>query len=219
MQEKLPKVKRSFYVFFVKRALDVILSGFAILLFSPLFVIISFLELLFHGWPILYTQERPGLHGEPFRIYKFRSMTNKKDKHGRLLPSEKRLTRFGRFLRRYSLDELPELFCIFKGDMSIVGPRPLLPEYMPLYSKRHRRRHALRPGLTCVPLKPVKTWTWNDQFENDIWYIEHCSFLVDLRMVVAIIRETIDGADYRVDDTREAFNGKNLYSNAKEKSK
>lgn len=208
MTNEIPKVKRTFYTIVVKRLLDIVLSGIALVILSPLFLIISILELIYHGSPIFYAQERPGLHGKIFKLYKFRSMTNEKDGNGELLPSEKRLTSFGRFIRRFSLDELPELFCIFTGKMSIIGPRPLLVKYLPYYTKRHIMRHEVRPGFACVPLKPMKTWTWNDQFENDIWYIENCSFLVDLKMIFAVAREAISGAEYRVNDTREAFDGK-----------
>ena len=145
-------------------------------------------------------------------------MTNEKDENGNLLPGEERVTPFGRFIRRFSLDELPELFCIFKGEMSIIGPRPLLPEYLPYYTPRHRMRHEMRPGLACVSLKPLKTWTWNDQFETDIWYIEHCSFLIDVRMVFAVAKAAVVGSEYRVNDTREGFDGKNLYTDAGKKS-
>ena len=213
MTDKMPKVRKTIYTMAVKRILDVILSGMAIVILCPLFFILVILELCFHGRPILYSQERPGLHGKIFKIYKFRSMTDEKDMNGRLLQSEDRLTRF---IRRFSLDELPELFCIFTGKMSIIGPRPLLVKYLPLYTKRHMMRHEVRPGFACVPLKPVKTWCWNDQFENDIWYIENCSFLVDAKMIFAVLREAASGAKYRVDDTRTEFNGKNLYIDAKE---
>lgn len=210
------RVKRTIYTMVVKRFLDIILSGMAIILLSPVMILVAFFELVFQGYPIVFAQERPGLKGKLFKLYKFRSMTNKKDKNGKLLPGNQRLTSFGKFIRKYSLDELPELFCILKGDMSIIGPRPLLPEYMPLYTKRHKMRHAVRPGFACVPLKPIKTWSWNDQFENDIWYIENCSFLVDVKMVFAVAREAILGSEYRVDDTRTEFTGDNLYSDAKE---
>ena len=176
---------------------------------------IVLLELICHGRPVLFAQERPGLHGKMFRIYKFRSMTNATDEKGALLPSEQRLTSLGRFLRRFSLDELPELFCIFTGKMSVIGPRPLLPEYLPLYSPRHRMRHEMRPGLACVPLRPIETWQWYDQFENDIFYIENCSFLLDLKMVFAVAKEALVGSEYRVSDLREEFNGENLYADAK----
>lgn len=216
MADDMPKVKRTFYTMVVKRLLDIVISGIAIVILSPLFLIMSILELIYHGSPIFYAQERPGLHGKIFKLYKFRSMTNEKDENDELLPSEKRLTSFGRFIRRFSLDELPELFCIFTGRMSIIGPRPLLVKYLPLYSKRHMMRHEARPGFACMSLKPIKTWTWNDQFENDIWYVENCSFLVDIKMIFAVAREALAGAEYRVDDTRSEFNGDNLYSDAKE---
>ena len=205
MSEKMPKVRKTLYTICIKRFFDVFLSGIAIVILSPLFVIIGTLELVFHGYPILFAQERPGYRGKLFKLYKFRSMTNKKDKNGNLLPGNQRLTPFGKFIRKFSLDELPELFCILKGDMSIIGPRPLLPEYLQYYTKRHKMRHAVRPGFACVPLKPMKTWSWNDQFENDIWYIENCSFLVDVKMVFAVAREAITGAEYRVNDTSGKF--------------
>lgn len=211
----MPKAKKSVYTVVVKRLLDIWISGIAIIVLIPIFLAISILEIVFHGRPILYSQDRPGLHGRIFKIYKFRSMTNEKDENGVLLPGDKRVTTFGRILRRFSLDELPELFCIFSGKMSIVGPRPLHVRYLPLYTKRHAMRHEVRPGLACVPIKPMKTWTWNDQFENDIWYIENCSFFVDLKMIIGLVAEAISGSDYRSGDTRKEFNGKNLYEDAK----
>ncbi len=218
MADEMPKVKRSFYTLVVKRLLDIVLSGLAIVVLSPLLLIVVILELIYHGRPVLYAQERPGLHGEIFKIYKFRSMTNEVDENGELLPSEKRLTSFGKIIRRFSIDEIPELFCIFTGKMSIIGPRPLLVRYLPLYSPRHMMRHEVRPGFACVPLKPMKTWTWNDQFENDIWYVEHSSFFVDVKMLFAVAREAIAGSEYRVDDTRQEFQGDNLFNDAKKKN-
>lgn len=215
MVEDIPKVKKTIYTVFVKRLLDVIISFFAIVILSPLLLIISILELIFHGRPILFAQERPGFHEKVFRVYKFRSMSNDVDENGELLPEDKRATKFGKFIRRFSLDELPELFCIFTGQMSIIGPRPLLVRYLPLYTQRHKHRHDVRPGFACVPLKPINSWTWNDQFENDIWYIENCSFIVDLKMVFAVIKEAIAGAEYRVSGMREEYNGKNLCEDAK----
>ena len=215
----MPIVKKTIYTIVIKRLFDIVLSSLAIVGLSPVFIIITVLELIFHGTPVLYSQERPGLHGQLFKIYKFRSMTNDRDINGVLLPSEQRLTQFGRFIRRFSFDELPELFCIFKGDMSIIGPRPLLVKYLPLYTKRHMLRHEVRPGLACVPLTTRKTWSWNDQFENDIWYIENCCFAIDFKMVFAVIREAIIGSEYRVDDTRSEFTGNNLYYDAKHENK
>lgn len=215
MAEEMLKARRTFYTVIVKRFLDIVMSGLAIVILSPLLLIISILELIYHGRPILFAQERPGLHGTIFKVYKFRSMTDDTDEKGNLYPEEHRTTKFGRALRRFSLDELPELFCIFTGKMSIIGPRPLLVRYIPLYTQRHMHRHDVRPGFACVPLKPMKTWSWNDQFENDIWYIENCSFLVDVKMVFAVLREAIVGEDYRVSGTRDEYNGKNLYEDAK----
>ena len=215
MAEEMLKARRTFYTVIVKRFLDIVMSGLAIVILSPLLLIISILELIYHGRPILFAQERPGLHGTIFKVYKFRSMTDDTDEKGNLYPEEQRTTKFGRALRRFSLDELPELFCIFTGKMSIIGPRPLLVRYIPLYTQRHMHRHDVRPGFACVPLKPMKTWSWNDQFENDIWYIENCSFLVDVKMVFAVLREAIVGEDYRVSETRDEYNGKNLYEDAK----
>lgn len=212
---QMPKVRKTIYTVFVKRGLDILLSGLAILVLSPLLLLLAVLELVFHGRPILFAQKRPGLHGKIFKLYKFRSMTNETDAEGNLLPEDRRSTRFGRFIRRYSLDELPELFCILTGKMSIIGPRPLLARYLPLYTPRHMMRHEVRPGLACVPLKPIKTWTWNDQFENDIWYIENCSFSVDVKMILAVAREAVAGAGYRVVGDREEFVGTNLYTDAK----
>lgn len=214
-QDQIPVVRKSFYTLIGKRLLDVVLSGLAIIVLSPIFLIVSILELIIHGRPIFYTQERPGYKEQLFKIIKFRSMNNKKDEKGELLSGSERLTPFGRFLRRTSLDELPELFCIFTGKMSIIGPRPLLPMSLPYYTVRHRKRHDVRPGLACVPLKPISSWTWNDQFENDIWYIENCSFIVDLKMLFAVLREAIIGSDYRVDDTRPEYDGTNLYYDPK----
>ena len=215
MAEEMLKARRTFYTVILKRFLDIVVSGLAIVILSPLLLIISILELIYHGRPILFAQERPGLHGTIFKVYKFRSMTDDTDEKGNLYPEEHRTTKFGRALRRFSLDELPELFCIFTGKMSIIGPRPLLARYIPLYTQRHMHRHDVRPGFACVPLKPMKTWSWNDQFENDIWYIENCSFLVDVKMVFAVLREAIVGEDYRVSGTRDEYNGKNLYEDAK----
>lgn len=217
--ESLPQPRRTFYTIVVKRCLDILLSGFALLVLSPLLLMLVILELIFHGRPIFYSQKRPGLHGKIFSIYKFRSMSNQCDEQGNLLPGSQRLTAFGRFIRRYSLDELPELWCILKGDMSIIGPRPLLPEYLPYYTPRHMQRHSVRPGLTCEPLHPMKTWTWNDQFENDLDYIQHMSFCVDVAEVFAVFRAAMRGSEYRVEDTRGGFNGKNLYSDAETSGK
>ena len=205
-------IPNNFYSKYGKRILDVCLSSLAIICFAPLFVLVYVLELRFHGKPAVYCTKRPGKDGKIFELYKFRSMTNEKDKNGYLLPESQRLTKFGYFLRKTSIDELAGLFNILRGDMSVIGPRPLLIEYLPLYNERHAKRHLIKPGLACVRIMPTdsKTWTWREQFENDIWYIEHLSFITDLKMVLAVFKETIKGAEYRANDTRVAFDGKNL---------
>lgn len=210
---KIPVVNNSFYARYGKRILDIVLSGIAIVCLCWLFLIVAILELVFHGRPVLYKTRRPGKDGKIINLYKFRSMTNERGEDGLLLPEEKRLTKFGLFIRKTSIDELPELINIFKGEMSIIGPRPLLVEYMPLYSPRHAKRHMVRPGLACVRIMPSesKTWTWGEQFENDIWYIEHLTFGVDIKMVFAVAKEAIKGAEYRANDTRVPFTGENLF--------
>ena len=212
MENDLPKVKKTFYSVVVKRLLDIILSGTALIILSPLLLIVCIMELIFHGTPIIYCTKRPGKDGELFNIYKFRSMTNERGEDGHLLPSEKRLTKFGYLIRKTSIDELPGLINIIKGDMSIVGPRALLVEYLQYYTPRHAMRHAVRPGLTLERITKTdsKTWTWREQFENDIWYIEHISFITDVQMVLAIITAAIKGSEYRARDTRTPFDGTNL---------
>ena len=203
---------KGIYAIYIKRILDICLSGLALVVLSPVLFIIYLLEIVFHGFPAIYKTKRPGKNGKVFNLYKFRSMTNEKDNNGELLPEDKRLTKLGLFLRKTSIDELPELINIFKGDMSIIGPRPLLVEYLPLYSPRHSMRHAVRPGLACVRIMPSdsKTWTWGEQFDNDIYYIEHISFITDVHMIIAVIKEVIKGSDYRANDTRVPFDGTNL---------
>lgn len=200
---------KNLYTMFGKRTLDVLLSGTAIVILSPLLGVVAVLELKYHGKPVLYHTLRPGKDGNPFKMYKFRSMTNATDKDGNLLPDKDRLTSFGKFIRKTSIDELPELFNIFKGDMSIIGPRPLLMEYMDFYSPRHKMRHAVRPGLACVRVheKPGDTWTWADQFENDIWYIENLSFKTDVQELIAIVKKVLFPDKFRSDSTRVPFLG------------
>ncbi len=200
------------YAKYIKRFLDFSLSLVALIILSPVMLTVAVLEYIFHGSPIIYNTRRPGKDQKIFNLYKFRSMTNETDENGRLLPEAERLTKFGSFIRRTSLDELPELINILKGDMSIIGPRPLLVEYLELYNSRHIQRHLVRPGLACVRIIPggSGTWTWRDQFENDIWYIENLSFLTDLKMLFAIIRKVFGNNDVRANDTRIPFDGKNL---------
>ena len=210
-----PTPRKSLYTMFIKRGLDIVLSGTALLILSPVFAVVSIMEILFHGFPIFYIDKRPGKNGVIFGLYKFRSMNNAKDKDGNLLHPSKRITPFGRVLRRYSIDELPGLINVFKGDMSIIGPRPLMVDYLPLYNERHKYRHAMRPGLACWDLRAGNkltsaSFTWNAQFESDIFYIENCSFLLDVRMVIKTIEILFSKSEMRTNSDRVKFNGHNL---------
>lgn len=211
----IPRPRKSLYSAYIKRFLDIIISGCALTVLSPLFLIVSILEIIFHGFPIFYIDKRPGKDGKIFGLYKFRSMNNAKDADGKLLHPSKRITPFGRILRRYSIDELPGLINVFKGDMSIIGPRPLMVDYLPLYNQRHKFRHAMRPGLACWDLKAGNkltsaSFTWNAQFESDIYYIEHCSFILDVRMVIKTIEILFSKSEMRTNSDRVKFNGHNL---------
>ena len=216
MEDILPKARKTFYTEVVKRVLDILLSGIGLIVLIPLFIVVYLLELKYHGSPAFFNQERVGLHNKIFKMYKFRSMTNETDENGELLPDSVRLTEFGEFIRGKSIDELPQLLCIFKGEMSIIGPRPLPVKYLQYYTPRHMKRHEVKPGLALLPITPLKTWSYFDQFETDIWYIQNCSFIVDVKILIAIIKEIISPSDYRKKATREHYNGKNLYTDAKD---
>lgn len=196
----------------MKRLFDFIvaLSAFAMLL--PIIVIVAILIRTKLGSPILFTQNRPGLHGKVFKMMKFRSMLDAKDKHGNLLPDNERMTKFGAFLRSTSLDELPGLFNVLKGDMSLVGPRPLLVQYLPLYNSEQAKRHNVRPGITgWAQVNGRNAIGWDEKFTLDVWYVENQSFLLDMKILLltvkkVFIREGIS-ADGHV--TIEPFKGSN----------
>ena len=172
------------YQKYFKRMLDLVLSLIALVLLSPVMLIVSILVKINLGSPVIFKQERPGLNGKIFTLYKFRSMKNEVDKNGVLLPNEKRITPFGRRLRSTSLDELPELINIMKGDMSIIGPRPLLTEYLAYYTEEQSRRHNVRPGLTGVSaISGRASLSWDEQLEKDVWYVDNISFLLDLKII------------------------------------
>lgn len=176
------------YKKFFKRFFDIILSLIAIIILSPVYLIISILVFIFMGWPILFKQPRPGKNEKIFNMYKFRTMTNKKDKDGNLLPDEQRLPKFGRFLRKTSLDELPEMFCILTGTMSFIGPRPLLVEYLPYYTKEEHHRHDVRPGLTGLAQANGRNLVnWDDRFKLDLEYVNNVSLKMDLSIVMKTI--------------------------------
>jgi len=169
-----------------KRALDIVLSALAIAILSPLLAGIAIFVRLRLGSPILFEQTRPGLEGRPFTLIKFRSMTDARDAQGALLPDERRLTRLGRLIRSASLDELPELVNVLKGQMSLVGPRPLLMDYLPRYSARQRRRHEVRPGLTGLAQVSGRNFlSWADKLELDVWYIDNWSLWLDLKIIAS----------------------------------
>ncbi len=186
------------YQRFFKRGLDIVLSGGALVVLSPLFLILSVLVRVKLGSPVVFSQERPGRidpktgKEKIFTLYKFRTMTNAKDENGNLLPAKERLTHFGKKLRSTSLDELPELVNILKGDMSVVGPRPLLVKYLPLYSEAQRRRHLVRPGLTgYAQANGRNSLSWEQKFDMDVYYVDHLSFGLDIKIFFQTIKAVL----------------------------
>lgn len=169
----------------LKRVMDVVLSALGLLVLSPVLVAVAVAVAARLGRPVLFRQTRPGLGGEPFTLYKFRTLTDACDPEGHRLPDEQRLTRFGQWLRSTSLDELPELFNVLRGDMSLVGPRPLLPEYLPRYSDEQARRHLVRPGMTgWAQVNGRNDRTWEDKLSLDVWYVDHQGPWLDLRILL-----------------------------------
>lgn len=198
------------YANYVKRILDLTLSLIAVILCSPIFLILFLLVRFKLGSPVLFTQERPGKDEKIFRLYKFRTMTSQTDAQGELLPDEIRLTSFGKKLRATSLDELPELFNILKGDMSIVGPRPLLVKYLSLYNEEQRHRHDVRPGLTGqAQVHGRNAISWEEKFKHDVEYTRNVTFLNDCRIILATILKVIkkDGISSETSATMEEFRG------------
>ena len=174
---------------YIKRLLDIILSLIAIIILLPIYAIISILVLIFMGWPILFKQPRPGKNEKIFNMYKFRTMTNKRDENGNLLPDKERLNKFGKFLRATSLDELPELFCILTGKMSIVGPRPLLVKYLQYYTEEEKHRHDVRPGLTgWAQVNGRNLVNWEERFTYDIEYTNKVSLKMDIKIILKTIK-------------------------------
>ena len=183
------KPKSSIYSKYIKRLLDIIISLIALIITFPINFIIFIITIFDVGFPIFFKQKRIGRNGKPFKLVKFRNMRNDCDENGNLLPASKRVTKFGRFIRRTSLDELLNFWSIFKGDMSLIGPRPLEMVYSQRYSKRHEQRTAVRPGLECPIIKTLDhNLTWCDQFENDIYYVENVSFGLDVKMIFLLVK-------------------------------
>ena len=199
-----------FYEKCAKRPLDFILSLGAVILLSPLLLILTAAGAATMKGNPFFTQERPGKDGKIFRLVKFRTMTNEKGKDGELLPDERRLVPYGKFLRATSLDELPELFNILKGDMAVVGPRPLLVRYLPRYSAEQRRRHEVRPGLTgYAQVRGRNALSWEERFRMDVWYVDHVSFRTDAGIFLSTIRTVLkhEGISSGTSATMEEFMG------------
>ena len=172
------------YKFFLKRAIEFILSLSGLVFLMPIYLVIIVMVRINLGSPIFFKQERPGLNNKVFNIYKFRTMTNEHDNYGNLLPDEIRLTNFGRFLRSTSLDELPSLWSVLKGDMSLIGPRPLLVEYLPFFSEKQARRHEVRPGITgWAQVNGRNAISWEEKFELDVWYVDNLSIILDIKII------------------------------------
>lgn len=198
---------------FFKRGLDIAVSGTALLVLSvPLAAVTVWLHFANKGAGAFFFQGRPGKNGKIFRVIKFKTMTDERDTEGKLLPDADRLTKVGRFVRSTSIDELPQLWNVFKGDMSLIGPRPLLVQYLPLYSPEQARRHEVRPGITgwaqCHGRNAI---SWKKKFELDVWYVDHISFVTDCKVILTTLKKVLKRADIssKTSATMEAFNGNN----------
>ncbi len=201
------------YKKYIKRGLGFVLSLLAIICLSPLLLVVTvWLHFANKGAGAFFFQERPGKNGKIFKIIKYKTMTDERDSDGKLLPDEKRLTRVGKFVRSTSIDELPQLFNVLKGDMALIGPRPLLVQYLPLYSPEQARRHEVRPGITgWAQCHGRNTLSWSEKFKLDVWYVDHCTFTNDVKVIFSTIKKVIarDGISQEGQATMEAFNGNN----------
>ena len=201
------------YKYLVKRIIDFIISLLALICISPILLVVTiWLHFANKGAGAFFYQERPGKDGKIFKVVKFKTMTDERDKDGKLLPDAQRLTKVGKFVRSTSIDELPQLFNVLKGDMSLIGPRPLLVKYLPLYSTEQARRHEVRPGISgwaqCHGRNAI---SWNEKFKLDVWYVDHCSFWIDLKVIFITIKKVLCRSDINSGTaaTIEAFNGEN----------
>ena len=209
--------RKGIYVKYIKRLLDIIISLVGLIITLPINLTLGIITYFDVGWPIFFRQNRVGKDAKLFEIIKFRNMKNTKDARGELLPASQRVTKFGKFVRKASLDELLNFWYVLKGDMSIIGPRPLLTEYVSRYSDRHKCRLAVRPGLECPPRrlnKPVRTW--NDQFENDIWYVENVSFKTDIMMCIRLVQFAFNRKN---SEARSSVSGKGIFMGYNEEGK
>ena len=201
------------YRSFFKRFLDFWISLFALICISPILLVVTiWLHFANKGAGAFFFQERPGLHAKIFKVIKFKTMTDERDAEGNLLPDAQRLTKVGRFVRSTSIDELPQLINVLKGDMALIGPRPLLPQYLPLYSKEQARRHEVRPGISgwaqCHGRNAI---TWTEKFKLDVWYVDHCTLWTDIQVIWITVMKVLKRADINEagQATMEAFNGHN----------
>ena len=202
--------KKGFYEKYIKRPQDVVCASLALIVLSPVIGITALLVRKNLGTPVLFTQDRPGMNGKVFRLYKFRTMTDERDENGELLPDEDRLPAFGNKLRSTSLDELPELINIWKGDMSIVGPRPLLVRYLPRYNEFQLRRHEVRPGFTgLAQVSGRNAISWDEKFEKDVEYVDHVTFLGDWKIIFETVKTVLkrEGISSDTSATMEEFMG------------
>lgn len=196
-----------------KRMIDCCLAMVAIVVLSPVMAAVAVLLAVANkGAGVVFTQTRPGKNGRLFKVMKFKTMTDERDENGNLLPDAQRLTKTGKFIRSTSLDELPQLFNVLKGDMALIGPKPLLPQYLPLYSKEQARRHDVRPGITgWAQVHGRNAISWKKKFELDVWYVDHCSFWLDLKIILLTVKKVVvrEGITKEGQATTEFFNGNN----------
>jgi lipopolysaccharide/colanic/teichoic acid biosynthesis glycosyltransferase len=198
------------YEHVIKRIMDVSIAIMALLMLSPVLLIVFITLLISNNGKAFFFQTRPGKNEKPFDIIKFKSMNDKKDNQGNFLPFDQRITKMGAFIRKYSLDEIPQLFNVLKGDMSIIGPRPLLLDYLPLYNDRQKKRHNVKPGITgWAQVNGRNAITWKQKFNFDIWYVENLSFLIDIKILVLTLKKVImkDGVNSQADLNMPTFMG------------
>ena len=206
-------IQMNIYSFFLKRLIDFLVVFCVLAVIWPILLLVMlWLHFTNKDTGIFFTQERPGKNGKIFKVIKFKTMTDKRDANGKLLSDAERLTKVGRFVRSTSVDELPQLFNVLKGDMALVGPRPLLPQYLSLYSKEQARRHEVRPGITgWAQVNGRNAISWNKKFALDVWYVDHCSFLLDLKIIFLTIKKVFvrEGISSDTSATMEPFTGNN----------